>query len=689
MKESNLLASVALFSALYNNENFTNISDILAEFIKGAVISEKKWTVNSNELTNLLEKVYEFKIPESVVRTTVRNRLKITPTIHGHYVFNSSIEKEFISLNENYESIVQVQSEILEALISFIDSKVNTPLTPEEKDAAIQNFKSFIIDNGSSEKYSKLISAFLIKNREDTNFTQNLNLIREGVILYQGIRYTADLNELGRWNTDLKIFLSTEHLFNALGYNGSLFQQIFDDFYELVKQINTNTKNKHGEKIVELKYFQETKDQVDAFFKTAEYILKGTSTLDPSKTAMKKILEDCKTLSDIKAKRIKFDLELKRKGIFYQEFSQSIYTYPEYLVEDNNLIDTLKQEAYGNQKLFDENLCRQFLQIFTKINYYRGGLSKTKFENIGTIFITGNRFALYLAHQTKVKFKEEDIPFAKDIDYITSKFWFKLKKGFGDKQLIPKSLDVICKAQIILSSQLNQTVYKEFNKLQQQFRGGELTKEEALERSYVLREKSVLPEDLNPETLDTTLDFLNKDEFFEDYYREKVKKDLDLKQALHERDELKRELDFRILKEENELYQKALAKFNSEKLEYSTLKWKQFKIKKRNDLLYFISINILTFVPLFITLFLKGNKCVNDKIEKLGSNQNFIWSFLALIFLIELFGRSYIFDKEKVKSGWVWLKTLVHRTSYDNLKRDYIVEFQNDFEELNKVNTVF
>ena len=76
MNENNLIASVALFSELYNTEKYTNVTDILAEFIKGVVVQENKWTINSTELTFLLEKIYDFKIPESVVRTTVRNRLK-------------------------------------------------------------------------------------------------------------------------------------------------------------------------------------------------------------------------------------------------------------------------------------------------------------------------------------------------------------------------------------------------------------------------------------------------------------------------------------------------------------------------------------------------------------------------------------------------------------------------------------
>jgi len=76
MKENNLLASVALFGELYNSSTYKSVSDIIAEFIKGAVVYEEKYTLNSTEVVALLAKVYEFKIPESVIRTTLRASLK-------------------------------------------------------------------------------------------------------------------------------------------------------------------------------------------------------------------------------------------------------------------------------------------------------------------------------------------------------------------------------------------------------------------------------------------------------------------------------------------------------------------------------------------------------------------------------------------------------------------------------------
>ena len=118
MKENNLIASVALFSELYNNEKYSNVTDILAEFIKGAIVQEKKWTINSTELTHLLEKTYDFKIPESVIRTTVRNKLKdIVGTKDGHYTFNPIIKNDFENLNFEFLSIRKNQNKIIEDLL--------------------------------------------------------------------------------------------------------------------------------------------------------------------------------------------------------------------------------------------------------------------------------------------------------------------------------------------------------------------------------------------------------------------------------------------------------------------------------------------------------------------------------------------------------------------------------------------
>jgi len=564
-------------------------------------------------------------------------------------------------------------------LILFIELKEDNLLSDSKKATVIESLNKYLLDNEVNDENSKFISAFIIKNQNNTNFTDNLNLIKEGIILYQGIKYTAEINELGKWNSELDIFLSTEHLFNALGYNGVLYQQIFDDFYSLVTEINLSNKSKSGERLIELKYLEETQEEVTAFFQTAELIQKGRLALDTSKPAMKSILEDCKSPSDIIAKKIKFENDLKRKGITIREFTRSVYDYPEYVVEDENIIDLLKKSSESKSRYFDETACRRFFKIFTRINYLRGGESKSKFEKIGSIFITGNRFALYLAHQSKVKFGEDDIPFAKDIDFITNKFWFKLKKGFSNKDSLPKSFDVVTKAQIILSSQLNQSVYQEYNKLQKQLKDGSLIKEEVVERSYELREKPNKPEELTIETIDNSLDFLINDDFFEDLSREKETEKNFLKEVLREKEELANEIKRRDQSEKQEKLALEEVQYEVAKENYVIQSWEDYKIEQHNNLRYFLTILFLTVLPIIIGFILKVSKSLDSWMQSIGNKQYWIWGILVIMFLVEAFGRSYLFDKEKIKLGWSWLMVIIDKNKHVSLKNKKFVEFENQF----------
>ena len=128
------MASVALFSELYNNDKYTNVTDILGEFIKGAVISEGKWTINSTELKLLLESTYDFKIPESVIRTTVKNRLKDLVTLRdGHYVFSSAIKDGFEGIENAYNVIKEKQNNIFSQLVEFIELREERSLSEADK----------------------------------------------------------------------------------------------------------------------------------------------------------------------------------------------------------------------------------------------------------------------------------------------------------------------------------------------------------------------------------------------------------------------------------------------------------------------------------------------------------------------------------------------------------------------------
>ena len=75
----------------------------------------------------------------------------------------------------------------------------------------------------------------------------------------------------------------------------------------------------------------------------------------------------------------------------------------------------------------------------------------------------------------------------------------------------------------------------------------------------------------------------------------------------------------------------------------------------RNSVKYFLKISLITVLPVIAGFVLKANKALSEWIEGLSQNQWWIWGGLTTIFLIEIVGRSYIFDKDKMKIGWQWL----------------------------------
>jgi hypothetical protein len=176
----------------------------------------------------------------------------------------------------------------------------------------------------------------------------------------------------------------------------------------------------------------------------------------------------------------------------------------------------LKKVSADKQMPFNEEYCMICLRIFTIINTFRRGQNNVPFEKIQHIYITENSFAKYLGHNNSVKFGEHDIAFAKDIDFIISKFWFKLRKGFNDKSTLPKTFDFVTKAKIIIASHINNTVSENYEKLQTKFKKGELTEEQAVELSYAYKEKPNTPDLVTIDNIDDSFQFLSNENFIED-----------------------------------------------------------------------------------------------------------------------------------------------------------------------------
>ena len=680
MKNKNLLASVAVFGELYNSEKYTGISSVIAEFIKAAVVYENKYCQSSLEITRLLEKVYDFKIPESVIRTVLITNLKAVVEVKkSAFHFNKSIESEYKGFSKEIEEKNKYQNLIFNDLIKYVSDKDKKVILDSEKEELFHNFNHFLFDNGALEKYSNHISAFIIQNENKTDFLNCLNSIREGLILYQGIKYTSDISDLGKWDTDLVIYLNTEYLFNALGYNGLLFKEIFDDFYKLVTEINSISVEQNKEAKISLRFFSETQNEIDDFFAMAESIKRGYKRLEPWRSAMKTIVNSCRNASDVEAKRVSFYLDLESLGIILEDIEFNAMEHPAFNVEDESVLEELNKISKERKKEFDKVACRQFFKIFNKINLLRIGNSKKPFEKIGHIFITESGLAKYLGHNNLVKFNDHDTSFAKDIDFVTSRFWFKLKKGFSEKNALPKSFDVLTKSRIILSSHINNSISNEYQKLVKETDDGKLTKDESLARSYSLREKPNKPEDITKINIDSTFDFLNNEDYFEEVYREKERKEELLKTTQKMNEELQAEINRRDELDRKKEFEEIQLNYNLRKESYINDNWKNTKKRNWKDLRWLIFVILLNIILVVSATILTSSTGLKNWVSEFGIFQIITIILYAIIIVFDVIGSKYLFNKDNFKNGWNWFIIIIRKKSYSQFELETKLYFNNEF----------
>jgi len=680
-EESKCLASLALFRELYNNDK--DIYSIICEFLKEIVTTQGKYQFTLTEITTILNETYDFKIPEAVVNTSL-NRFKTALTkTYGIFTITDKTTFNITNKLTDKHNEIKINNEIIiQNLFNYIEDKKKATLNEDEKTAIIHSFISFIIDENTSQEFSEYISAYIVKEKQNTDFTRQLNIIKEGVILYTGLKYNINLNKLGSWNTELTIFLETEILFHFAGYNGELYKILFNDLFSLIKEINQASLKKSSKRLIHLKYFADVKNEIDNFFKKAEHIVQGNDKANPSKTAMTAIIDGCKTPADIISKKTLFYNLLKQNSIFEDDYTQYYTTQNhKYNLEDQNLLSELSKK-----NAIDD--IQPYFKYLNYVNIHRKGNSNNAFERIGYVLLSGTAITLGLAWDESIK-PNGNIPLASNLSFLTNKFWFKLNKGFG-KSEHPKSFDIVTKAQIVLSTQLKNSVSSKFNELQSKMKNGQMTKEEAVSTLVNLRSEAKKPEDINEENIETILSsieessiekHIKEQDLFKQKAKEQEAENLKLKEKI-DKSSLKEELlNEEIKKKESELKKYREAERASKLKDFQNEQWIIFKKSKLSDSFYFAKIFFFTLLPILVGIILKSIKTLNSWIESIGAYQWWIWGGLTIIILIELLGRAYIFNKEKVKFGWLWLKT--NKVEKNKLKNQKFDEYKNEFDKTN------
>lgn len=661
-EESKLLASLVVFRELYDKQK--DIYRVIAEFLNEIIVVNGKRKFNTTEITNLLNNTFDFSIPEAVVNTALK-RLNL-PKEDGYYIVQTMPVLESRTIGNLQEQNLNSNLEIISNLFSYIEAKKSVILSEDEKSEVVRSFCSFLLDDTNSINYSEYISSFTIESKSNESFIKNLKKIREGVILYSGIKY-SNLGEMGSWQTNITIYLDTEILFNFAGYNGELYKSLFEDFFNYVREINS----KAGKVIVRLEYFEEVKKEVDDFFTKAEDIVKGKDRLHPKNIAMASIINGCQSPSDVISKKSDLYRFLKNNGILESEKT-------DYYAQENykfNIIDPQATQSVSDEFGFD---ITENLKFLNYVSIRRKKEFLNSFENIGYILLTGTSITLKIALHEKIN-PDKTVPLATNLYWITNRFWFKLNKGFGDGNF-PASFDVISKAQMVLSSVLNKSIGEKFDELQIEFKQGKITEELAKSRVVQLRSQAMKPEDIGREDISSILDTLSEDSLEKFAKEQEFSKNEAVKKSQENdrlskvltltEEELAAEVAARV-KTQNDLIQaheknlsdnrEAIEKLENNKKPIDGLVQKNFN----NYRLKFGIVAIILFlIPVVLTC-------------KFGADfMSAISWLLPLLLLLYLL----VFEKE-----WNWKpKTFLEKKKEDYQRRKY-VEFNFDINYLNKL----
>lgn len=491
INDKKCLASWAVFKQLCD-EGHKNIYEVLRDFIKATIFRNSIRLFTESSLTEYVNRDYEFNLKTAIVAYAVKELAFPRDPKTGEYYCDPSSYKDEAEVDRKISESTIVNNEILDGLITYAEQEKGIALKESEKTSLVQSLINYLLDNSYSDTNSTVISAYILRCKNDTHLAAGLSNILEGVVRYVGVSFDTPASASSHWTNEMTIYLDTEVLFHMAGFNGTLYKRLFDDFYELVSEINQDSIKQRQHPLISLRYFDYVIEEIDKFFVRASEIINGKLVLNPSITAMKEITTGCKTDAELAERKGLFLAMIKNHGIEPDNNETDFYHSSQYAynLEDDSIIEKYcADNSYKNKKLV-----RSALLSLSHVNVLRQGISNRSFEKLGYTLLTDNYVTEHVARMDEVK-GTDDKPLCSNLYFVTNRMWYRLGKTFG-VNATPKVFDVISKAQIILSSRINDSVYSQYEKLVERMDKNEISGDDALEVLYQLRSQVKNPEEI-------------------------------------------------------------------------------------------------------------------------------------------------------------------------------------------------
>lgn len=514
---TSIMASFATIKSLSDAKQYQSPYQILREFISYIILKDSLYSFSVIEMKNRLSSHFCFFIPEAIIKTALKNLPGATLANGIYNISQNEVCTDSLFERTKTESD-EYESRIIELLSEYISFRTGNNISVE---TLSQELTNFLMEDAPSQstKYSELIGEFVLKNEQNREIQDGLDKIREGSILYIGLSHS--IGETGSITKPLTLYLGTEILFSLVGYNGEIFQQFADDFLTQVRTANSGKTQK-----IHLRYFSEIKKEIDEFFDTASEIVEGKRRLLLDKPAMKAITDGCSTAADVDVKKSDFYYKIQYSFGITEDSTSNYYS-------EECFTSNLESFDYD-----DENDKRKkketAIKLISHINKLRNGCRFHNDIESEHLIVTNTKATLLISKDVSDNIKETEglgsiCNFAVSLDRITSLLWYKLGNGFS-KAKFPSSVSAVLKARIVLSASIAKNAEKEFAKVKKEYADGLIDNDQVAARIITLRNKPVLPEDLQGDDIDEMMDFTPE---YLSRYEEQVKND---KKALREKE---------------------------------------------------------------------------------------------------------------------------------------------------------
>ena len=488
------MASLATFRKM-KLEGLT-LYDVLGQLAGQIIIEQNIRNSDNASLKQIMKREAGIDVPISMVSSSLK-RLDFVDSDKVGFQINEklTVERRQEVLNQLKEARLR-DERVYSTLINFVEKKLQTSLSEEERELLKRDFCSYMVKDAYNVKYADQISNFLLAMENDSDFMEQISHIREGLIIFLGLAYNVNDEQIDALDNPLCLYLETEVLFNMAGYNGELFKCLFDEFYGQIEEIN---KRAH-KPLVQLLYFEETKTEFEGYFSKAEDIVKGKCRLDNSKTAMRTIVKSCKESYDVAQLLSEFKILLKQKKIVLD-------SQRNYYDREHSQLNIIQQQTFDElvrSNVGEEDKVYEKLSLLNYIYSKRGNRSHQYFRNVGHILVSANSRTFSTAKCLDLQ--QGTVPLVWGMDALTNRFWQMLNKGIIPSNQM-KSVDILSKARIVISNNVNNTIERLFKEIDVDLENGKLTEEKAKAGIVELRKYSVAPEDITAENADTYVTF--------------------------------------------------------------------------------------------------------------------------------------------------------------------------------------